>query len=184
MIYKPQEFVLKDGNKVILKTPEIEDAQMLIDNIVSVASSTDNLLSTPEDFNRVIKDINLEKQWIISNREGPNFLIAVYLNGVVIGTCSLDMHAPIKAKHRATIGIAIQKPYWDKGIGSLLFDEMIKVAKTIKGLEQIELDVVSTNERAKHLYIKKGFIKTGDVPHQLKLKDGKYLNGETMVLFL
>ena len=184
MIYEAQEFVLKDGNKVILKTPEIEDAQMLIDNIVSVASSTDNLLSTPEDFNKLIANIDLEKQWIISNREGPNYLIAVYLNNIVIGTCSLDMHSQIKAKHRATIGIAIQKPYWDKGIGSLLFDEMIRIAKSIKGLEQIELDVVSTNERAKHLYIKKGFVKTGDVPHQLKLKDGTYLNGETMVLFL
>ena len=33
-------------------------------------------------------------------------------------------------------------------------------------------------------FYKKGFIKTGDIPHELKLKDGTYLDGETMVLFL
>ena len=183
MVYEPKEFLLKDGKKVIFKSPEPRDAKLMIDNIVAVASSTDNLLSAPHDFDKYYADISLEERWIVSNREGPNYLIAVYLNGVIIGSCSLNMRPQEKAKHRATIGIAIQKQYWGKGIGSLLFDEMIQIGKGI-GLEQIELHVIASNDRAKRLYAKKGFVKTGNLPHELKLKDGSYLDGETMVLFL
>ena len=61
---------------------------------------------------------------------------------------------------------------------------MIKLAKETEGIEQIELDVVAVNERAKHLYTKKGFKKVGDIPHQLKLSNGTYLDGESMILVL
>ena len=184
MVYEAKEFIIKDNRKVVFKTPDVCDAKQLLDNIITVGGSTDNLLSSPEDFDKYLKDISLEENFIKNTREGINYLIAVYDEGKIIGSCSLDLHFHKKDKHRALIGIAIQKPYWDKGIGSLLFDEMIKIAKGLADIEQIELDVISTNERAKHLYSKKGFVKTGDIPHQLKLSDGTYLDGETMVLFL
>ena len=184
MIYKAKEFILKDGTKAIFKTPEVSDAKMLLNNIISVANVTDNLLSSAEDFSKLVQDISLEENFIRNNRESKNWYIAVYIDNYIVGSCSLDLHTHKKDKHRAVIGIAIQKPYWDKGIGSLLFDEMIKIARELDDIEQIELDVISTNERAKHLYTKKGFVKVGDIPHQLKLTDGTYLDGEMMVLDL
>ncbi|MBP5342952.1 GNAT family N-acetyltransferase [bacterium] len=184
MIYKPKEFILKDGTKVILKSPEKGDARILLDNIIKVASSTDNLLSEPEDYNAYVTNIEKEETFIESYNTNKNYLICVYLNGKIIGNSSLNFHNHIKDRHRSSVGIAIQKEYWGLGIGSILFDEMIKIAKNTEGIEQIELDVISTNERAKNLYTKKGFVKVGDIPHQLKLKDGRYLNGESMILFL
>lgn len=184
MLYSRKEFILRDETEVIFKSPDVSDARQLLDNIIAVANSTDNLLSTPEDYEGYVKDIRKEEAFISSYRNNKNYLIAVYHNDKIIGTCSLDLHTQLKARHRSTIGIAIQKEYWGKGIGSLLFDEMIKIAKSIDGIEQIELDVVKTNERGKRLYASKGFVKTGDIPKQLKLKDGTYLDGEMMVLFL
>ena len=81
-------------------------------------------------------------------------------------------------------GLAVSEEYRGLGIGSILFDIMIDLAKKTPGIEQIELDVIGVNERAKRLYTSKGFVKVGDKPHQLKLKDGTYLDGENMVLFL
>ena len=184
MVFNPKEVTLKNGTVVILKTPEEKDAHMMLDNIISIANSTDYLLSAASDFEHYLKNISEEEAFIARKRESRDHMIAVYLDGVIIGCCSLDLHFHEKDKHRATLGIAIQKPYWDKGIGSILFDELISIAKNTEGIEQIELDVIGVNERAKHLYTKKGFVKTGDIPHQLKLKDGTYLDGETMVLFL
>ena len=184
MIFDPKEVTLKDGTVVVLKTPEVGDAKMMLDNIINVANSTNYLLSAASDFEHYLKDISKEEAFLAAKRESRDHMIAVYLNGVIIGCASLDLHFHEKDKHRAVIGIAIQKPYWDKGIGSILFDELINIAKNTEGIEQIELDVIGINERAKHLYTKKGFVKTGDIPHQLKLKDGTYLDGETMVLFL
>ena len=184
MIYKSKEFILKDGTKVVFKTPEVEDAKKLLNHIIAVASSTNNLLSEPKDFQKYLDDISLEEKYINSAREGKNYTIAVYVQERIVGVCSLDFHTHQKDQHRARVGIAIQKDYQDKGIGSLLFDELIRLAKETEGIEQLELDVISTNDMAKHLYRKKGFVKVGDIPHQLKLKDDTYLNGESMVLFL
>ena len=184
MIYEAKEFVLKDGTTVVLKTPEIGDASKLLHNIIAVASSTDYLLSVPEDFDAFVKDIKKEEEYISSFKTNNNYLIAVYLNDEIIGNSALNFLTHQKDKHRANVGIAIQKDYWDKGIGSILFDEMIKLAKETEGIEQIELDVIAVNERAKHLYTKKGFKKVGDIPHQLKLSNGTYLDGESMILVL
>lgn len=184
MIFQRKEVALKDGSKVIFKTPEVGDAKKLLDHIIAVASSTNNLLSEPKDFQKYLDDITLEEKYILNAREGKNYTIAVYDNDSIVGVCSLDFHTHQKDKHRARVGIAIRKEYQNKGVGSHLFDEMIKIAKETEGIEQLELDVIDSNAIAKSLYTKKGFVKVGDIPHQLKLKDGRYLNGESMVLFL
>ena len=184
MIFPRKEVVLKDGTKVVFKSPEVSDAKMLVNSIIKIAGSTDNLLSAPEDFDKYLKDITLEEKYIQSHYEGKDTIISVYHNDLIVGSCNIDFHFHQKDRHRASVGIAIEKEYQDKGIGSLLFDELINIAKQIEGVEQLELSVISTNERAKHLYTKKGFVKVGDIPRELKLKDGRYLNGESMVLFL
>lgn len=48
----------------------------------------------------------------------------------------------------------------------------------------MELEIVSSNERAKHLYEKCGFVKTGVLPHAQRLKDGRYQDYDFMVKML
>ena len=184
MVFEKKEYILKDGTKIVIKTPEKNDAVGLLTSIINVCKSTHNLLSEPEDFDIYLKNIKLEEDFIESFRTNNSYLLCVYLDGKIVGNCSLNLNCHIKDRHRATVGIAIEKEYQGKGIGSILFDELINIAKNINYIEQIELDVVSTNEIAKRLYTKNGFVKTGDIKRQLKLKDGSYLDGELMVLFL
>lgn len=181
MIYSEKEFIVKDNLKVVLKTPEVSEAKELLEFIKKITGQTDFLLSSSEDFKF---DVEGEEKWIKANREGNDYFIAVYVDGKIVGDCSLNLNRHLKDKHRSSIGIGIDKEYWSKGIGSLLFDEMIKLAKNTKDLEQIELGVISTNKRAKRLYENKGFIKTGIIPNALKLKDGTYLDEELMTKFL
>ena len=184
MIYKEKEFILKNGMKVVFKTPEVTDAPLLLNNIIAVSASTDNLNSLPEDYDSFLKDITKEESFISGYRDGDNYLIAVYKDDMIIGSSTINFRKLKKEKHRSTVGIAIREEYQNLGIGSYLFDEMINIAKEKDGVEQIELTVISTNHQAKHLYTKKGFFKTGDLPRHLKLEDGSYLDGEKMVLFL
>lgn len=184
MIYPAKEFVLKNGLKVIVKSPEVSDALNLLDSVVNVAKSTDFLLGEPEDYDKYYQDIKLEEDFINSFINNKDYLLCVYLNDKIIGNSALRFFTHFKDRHRVNVGIAIQKEYQGLGIGSLLFDIMIDIAKHTEGIEQMELDVISTNEKAKRLYTKKGFVKTGDLPHELKLKDGTYLDSELMVLFL
>ena len=184
MIDKAREFTLKNGLKVIIKSPEVSDALNLLTSVTKVSASTPFLLGAPEDYDKYYQNMKLEEDFINSSNNGKDYLLCVYLNGEIIGNSKLMFNDHVKDVHRAKIGIAIQKEYQDMGIGSLLFDIMIDLAKNTRGIEQLELGVIATNERAKHLYMKKGFVKTGDIPHELKLQDGTYLDGETMVLFL
>ena len=184
MIYKEKLFKLKDGSFAIAKSPKTSDALKLLNNIIRVASVTHELLSEPEDFKPFLDDISKEEKFIDASNNGKNYLICVYVNDDIVGNCALRFNTHKKDMHRASVGIAIDKEYWGKGIGSFLFDEMIELAKETEGVEQLELSVAKTNERAKHLYMKKGFVKTGEIPHQLKVSDEEYIDGELMTLFL
>ena len=45
MITQSKEYTLKNGLKVVVKTPEIEDAYKVVNHIINVAKSTHYLLS-------------------------------------------------------------------------------------------------------------------------------------------
>lgn len=184
MIYLPKKIVLKNGLEVILRSPEVEDASALIKQIIAVASSTDYLLSTPEDFQSYLDDIKKEEDFIRWSKTDNGYWIIACINHEIVGNCSLRFYKHVKDKHRGTIGIAIDEKYRGVGLGSILFDEMINIAKSSDDIEQIELDVIDKNIAAINLYKSKGFIEVGRIPHQLKLKDGSYLDGVSMTLFL
>ena len=72
----------------------------------------------------------------------------------------------------ATVAIAILKEYWNCGIGSAMFAELISVAEARPEIEIIELEFVEGNDRARNLYEKFGFKIVGERPNAFKLKDG------------
>lgn len=181
MIYEAKEFTVKDGLKVVFKTPEKSEAKELLDFIRSIAGQTEFLLSSPEDRKF---DLAGEEQFIESYRDNNSWFIAAYVDGKIIGDCGLNFGSHMKDKHRGNIGIGIDREYWNKGIGSLMFDEMIRIARETEGIEQLELGVNNRNLRAKHLYQKKGFEFTGSIPRALKLHDGTYCDEELMTKFL
>ena len=89
----------------------------------------------------------------------------------------------MKTSHRATIAIAILKDYWNLGIGSAMFEELVAAAQK-HGTEIMELEFIEGNERAKHLYEKFGFHVVSERPNAFKLKDGTYLSEIYMQKYL
>lgn len=181
MIYQQKEFTVKNGLNVTVKTPEVEDAEQLLNFIKVMTGETDFLLSSPEDFK---SDVEKEKMFISGIRESSDYLLCAYVDGKVVGDCSISFDSHLKSKHRANLGIGILKDYWNIGIGSLFFSEMIRLAKEKGEVEQLELSYVQGNERAKALYTKFGFKEVGTKPRAIKLKDGTYRDIVLMVKFL
>ena len=68
-----------------------------------------------------------------------------------------------------------------QGIGTKMFEEMIRLAERREGVMQIELEFVEGNARARYLYEKMGFRITGVHPNAIRLKDGTLLNNYTMI---
>ena len=83
--------------------------------------------------------------------------------------------------HRATVAIALLQEFWNLGIGTRMFEEMIRVAKERSGVLQIELDFVEGNKRARALYEKMGFRIVGVKPDAIRMRDGSFVNEYMMI---
>ncbi len=173
MIFKPKEITLKNGKTALLKTPEISDAAEMLAFITQSCGETDFLLRYPEEYAGMT--VEKEKKWVQARRDSADTLmIACFIDGEVAGNCEISFLGGIKMRHRATVAIAIVKKYWDLGIGSAFFTEMIAAARAREGIEIIGLEVMEGNSRARALYEKFGFSVVGERPNALKLKDGSY----------
>lgn len=175
MIFEDKIITLKDGTTAILKTPEIEDAEMLLNSIKTASNETEFLSRIIEDWETVT--VESEEKFINNVRESRNTLfIACYADGVIAGNCDITFKTGSKTSHIATVGIALQKKYWNIGIGSAMFKELMKAAEEHKGTEIVDLEMIEGNNRAKALYEKFGFEVISVKPKIFKLKDGTYQN--------
>ena len=178
MIYPEKQIPLKDGRAAILRAPEVRDAQALIDLLKTVNSETHFLSSYPEEITLSCED---EERWIAGHRESPLvYDILCEINGEIVGSCNLLRKKQIKMRHRATVGITVRQAYWNLGIGTAMFREMIALARAW-GAEQLELEYIEGNERGVRLYDKMGFRTVAERPRAIRLKDGTYLSEFIMI---
>ena len=148
MIFEEKTIILKDGRTAILKSPCVEDAEKLLNYI--------------------------KKSCINRLRSAPDTLgITCYVDGEDAGNCEISFRGDMKVSHRATIANAILKDYWNLGIGSAMFEELVSAAQN-RGTEIMELEFIEGNDRARHLYEKFGFRVVCERPNMFKLKDGTY----------
>lgn len=177
-----QEYILSDGDKLVLRTPQLGDEQGLIDQMKIVDSETKFLARGAGEFNFTLEQ---EREFIKSSLNDKNrlFLVAE-IDGKIIGNCAVGLISNNKRYlHRASMGIAICKDYWKKGIGSKMMTECIEWCRE-KGLEQLELEIVTENSRAIPVYEKFGFKTYGTKNHAMKYVDGTYADEYFMILFL
>lgn len=93
----------------------------------------------------------------------------------LVGIVSFVRESNLKTVHKGNIyGMYVSQEVRGRGIGKLLILELINKAKDCKGLEQLNLAVVSTNGAAKNLYQSIGFETYGIERNALKYNDQYY----------
>lgn len=172
MIFAEKKIKLKNGVNALLKTPTGADAENMLNYIKTACGETEFLLRYPEEYENTT--VEQEKNWLEGQNSSKNILlIACFVEGKIVGNCTIVYEGLKKTAHRAGIAIGILKEYWNIGIGSAMFNEMILSAKN-RGTEIIELEFIEGNERGRHLYEKFGFTVVCEKPNVFKLKDGTY----------
>lgn len=161
MIYD-QIIQLKNGMECCLRNGVESDGQAVLDNFNLTHGETDYLLSYPDETSF---DAMKESQFLKHKAESANEIeILAVIDGVVVGTAGIDaVGTKFKIRHRAEFGISVLKKYWGVGIGRALMEACIQCAKKA-GYVQLELTVVSDNERAIAMYQKAGFEECGRNP--------------------
>ena len=156
----------------------IMDAEMLLDYLKITGAETKFLIKEPEEITFTIEQ---EQEYIKNQNESENsIMILGFLDGEYVGNCALMGNRLIRFRHRVTMGIALYQRFTNMGIGRIMIEELIAIAKE-KGFEQMELEVIAGNDRALHLYKSLGFEIHGAFPKNMKYKDGTYADAYWMM---
>lgn len=153
---------LKDGRACLLKSAGREDAAAVLEVFVLTHAQTDFLLSGPEE-SPMPED--QEALYLQAKKDSPDEIeILALVDGHPAGLAGIGrIGSRLKVRHRADLGISIDREFWGLGIGRALLEACLELAREA-GYAQVELDVVSDNDRAIDLYQKAGFVEYGRNP--------------------
>ena len=171
MIFSEKEILLKDGRTALLRSPLASDAEAALDYMKITAAETPFLLRTPEEVTLTVAD---EEKYLTRVAADPNTVsIFCFVDDILAGNCNISRRTKQKNRHRASIGIALKQEFWNLGIGTALFEEMIAIAQDWD-IMQLELEVFEGNDRAMGLYRKMGFEIVSHVPNAIRMSDGSF----------
>lgn len=168
---------MRDGRAVVIRRAVEGDAEQLLRNINEVAAEGEWILteSIPWDLRR-------EKEWIRGFDDQWSVLYLAEVDRRVVGQVDGRISSYPKARHVASLGIAIVKAYRGLGIGQALMGRILAWMQA-RGIEKAVLEVFSTNERAIALYRKLGFEVEAVRPRHYKIR-GAYVDDVLMAKWL
>ena len=177
-----REVLLRTGERCLLRSLEPSDAKEALAVCRKAAGETLNMMRYEDEWTITEEQ---EAAFVQRLRDDPKALmLGAFVDGKMVGSAAFQsVHPGDRARHRAGVGISILKACWGRGIGTALMQALIDAAGTTS-LEQLELDVVSTNESAVRLYTRCGFVEYGRHPRMMKYRDGTYADTILMMLDL
>ncbi len=161
MLYQ-QTVRLKNGEACLIRSGCAADGQAAHDNFNLTHGQTDFLLSYPDENSF---DVEQEGQFLAQREADPRAVeLCAFFHDRLVGTAGIEaVGTKDKVKHRAELGISVEKEYWGLGIGRALTAACIECARQA-GYHQLELDVVRENAAAIALYQSLGFVEYGRNP--------------------
>ena len=180
MIISDIEFKLKDGRTAVIRSPKDEDIPGMLEYLYISAGETEFILRYPEECSKYTAE-GEKALFDRVNKADNEAMLVCLVDKKLVGNCQIAWSNGLKTKHRASVAIALLSKYWNQGIGTRLFQELIRIAEENMELIQIELEFIEGNSRARALYEKMGFRITGIKPNAVRLKDGTLLNEYCMI---
>lgn len=172
-----RHIALKDGRDCCLRNGTEQDGAAVLRNFLLTHDQTDWLLTYPEECRMTEEQ---EGQFLKEKTENSREIeILAEVDGKVVGTAGIGcVGNKVKVRHRAELGVSVEREYWRLGIGRALLAACIECAKAA-GYLQLELSMVDGNTAAEKLYKSVGFVEYGRNPKGFRSR----LNGwQTVVL--
>ena len=151
-----KEIPLKGGEVLLLRSLGAQDAQQALAVCKKTAGETLNLIRYEDEWTMTLEQ---ETAYLKKTEDDPkSLMLGAFIGDTLVGVGSfLPCAAVDRARHRAELGISILKAYWGRGIGTAIMQTLVDEVKKTSA-EQLELEVVATNERAIRLYERFGFV--------------------------
>lgn len=171
----------KDGRPLEIREARAEDARRLVAYVEQISGESDFLGFGPGEFG-----IGVEKEEEILEdyrTTGHKLYLVACMAEEIIGTLSYEAGKWPRLAHCCGIGMSVRRDHWDQGVGSALLDELIRRCRAGGVIKKINLRVRADNERAIHLYRKKGFVQEGTITMDTCV-EGRYYDHHLMGLRL
>ena len=132
------------------------------------------MLGAPFRYINSEVDIQWFESYMKSRANAVRCAIVKDCEDIIIGLISL---VPVDMLNQsAMLHIMIgDKDERNKGAGTFAVSEMLKHAFMNMNLHRVELETLESNERARHLYAKLGFVQEG-IKRRAVYKDGRFVN--------
>jgi RimJ/RimL family protein N-acetyltransferase len=162
--------VLQDGRSVLLRTLQSDDAQRLLDFINPIIREPARILLNKE-LTIAFEETYVRESLLSIEKADLIKILGVYGEQVI---ASVDVKRQRdKMSHIGLLGISIQKDFRGVGLGRILIEEVIGLAKSDMKLKKIILSANKENTAAVSLYKKMGFTQYGELVNAV-FHDGKY----------
>ncbi|MEM9294957.1 MAG: GNAT family protein [Planctomycetota bacterium] len=181
---EPQTITLRDGAALTLRSPTPDDAPPVLDYLMLMRAESWGVMTSPQD---PVMSVDGEGRWLLEHMEKPGSLqvSAWTLAGEVIALAGVRQDdKPYRATHRGNLGISIRRPWWGRGLGRLLMQELIAFAREREGFEVLQLGAFPFNAKALRLYESLGFEREGVSRRAVRFEDGTYADEVHMSLWV
>lgn len=168
MIAKEKNIV-SEKTTIVLRSASKNDCELLYKYSKDTAEESLYITRDSNDF----ENFEAFTEYISSFESAKRSLfLLMYENGELLGSATLcPVSEGSRLRHRCVTTIALYENCCGKGLGKILFNEILCTAKAL-GFEQAELQVAKENLRAIAFYKKFGYAVTGEIPKALKTPEG------------
>jgi len=170
-----------NDRKIIIRKLSLKDlkrAKSFLDYINSLVEE-EAMISMKEK-----KNLKEEKEWLNKElkeiKDKKRVTILAEDNNKIVGICNCWLKEE-RESHIGEIGISVRKEYRRIGLGKILLNEILKLAKKKLKPKIFRLSVYESNKIAQNFYKKFGFKKVAKIPQQAQYK-GKLIDEIIMIL--
>jgi ribosomal protein S18 acetylase RimI-like enzyme len=153
----------KTGKEIIVRYLELDDLEDILSYINELSDERTFITYQGEH-----ETLESEKRFIekrlqeIKNKKAIHFVATI--NNRIVATNAINLSDKVRS-HVGIFGITVAKNFRGEGIGKLLMEFILKEAEEeIPQLKIVALEVYSTNDIAKKMYEKFGFLEYGRLP--------------------
>ena len=164
----------KDGKAFSIRQPKADDAEAIIAYAQLIFASTDQVLTTPEEYNMTVAQ---ERSWI--NRplqEASTLILIATLDSQIIGLLDFTAKPKKKIAHTGEFGVSVHPDHRRAGVGRALIQTLLAWANENTQIEKVILNVFASNRDAISLYKALGFVEECRQINAIKQPSGEYID--------
>jgi RimJ/RimL family protein N-acetyltransferase len=157
-----------------------DDAVGMLELTRSVADESYNgILHSSGDTLRTVE----EQRKVIEQRMGSGncMILLAEANGQIIGIVSCVGGVLTSTERTVGLGIMVKKEWRGQGIGTAMMQHILAWARNTPIVKRVDLEVLTNNPRAAHIYEKLGF-QTEGIKRQIYFKDGEFVDAQVMAI--